>query len=225
MRDRSIPPRPAPKRGPEGSGQRQEGSGLRLTVPRRVNACPSPCLCTSGQCPRPIRPRSRVAGLRREASQRACQQGSGMCQRRFRSGPPPTAEFHPDLVARATTHRRVSSRPGGPGHHRHHPSPSFIPTWWPGPPPTTEFHPTWWPGPPPIAEFHPDLVARATTHRRVSSRPGGPGHHPSPSFIPTWWPGPPPIAEFHPTWWPGPPPTTEFHPDLVGPGHHPPPSF
>ena len=61
-------------------------------------------------------------------------------------------------MAQATTHGPASSRPGGPGHH---PPPSFIPTWWPGPPPT--------------ARFHPDLVARATTYRPVSSRPGGLG--------------------------------------------------
>ncbi len=94
-----------------------------------------------------------------------------------------------DCVAKLAR-ERVNKAPvcvnedSGPGHH---PPPSFIPTWWPGPPPT--------------AEFHPDLVARATTHRRVSSRPGGPGHHPSPSFIRPGGPGHHPPPSFIPTWW------------------------
>src|SRR5229473_511982 len=98
--------------------------------------------------------------------------------------------LRPDWWARATTHRPVSSRPGG---HRppptarfrpdlvatgHHPPPGFVPTWWL--PATTHRPVSSRPGgyrPPPTARFLPDLVARTTTHRPVSSRPGGPGHH------------------------------------------------
>src|SRR5229473_2146195 len=105
--------------------------------------------------------------------------------------------LRPDWWARATTHRPVSSRPGG---HRppptarfrpdlvatgHHPPPGFVPTWWL--PATTHRPVSSRPGgyrPPPTARFHPDLVAT--------------DHHPPPSFFPTWWPGPPPTVQFLP---------------------------
>src|SRR5229473_1032577 len=113
----------------------------------------------------------------------------------------------------------ASSRLVGPSHH---PPPSFIPTWWP--PATTHRPVSSRPGgyrPPPTARFRPDLVATghhpppsfvptwwlpATTHRAVSSRPGGPDHHPPSSFFPTWWPRPPPprhtaiSSTFRPCW-------------------------